>query len=193
MRARYENHLFFEKHRIDPYFFCFLGADSLSELRLRVSKKHLMVASPRARKMFEGGYRESQKSEADGLYHWRVEPLFDPEALKIVLKIIHTRFLAIPDEVTFEMMTAIAEVVDDLQCHEAMSFCVNVWINRLPQPIPSKMCEDLVRWIFIASVFRFNERFKQATKMAIMYSEGPIETMGLPLRPSVTGKSSNPQ
>lgn len=141
--------------------------------------------------LFEGGYRESQKSEADGLYHWRIEPLFDLEALKIVLKIIHARFQEVPDEVTLEMMTLIAEVVDDLRCHEATLFCVKVWINRLSQSVPGEMCEDLVRWIFIASVFDLNERFKQATKVAVMHNEGPIETMGLPLRPGIAGKPSN--
>ncbi|KAJ0127357.1 Trafficking protein particle complex subunit 13 [Fusarium oxysporum f. sp. albedinis] len=66
-----------------------LGDESVSELRLKVSKKHLTVASRRARAMFQRDYRETRKTEVDGLYHWKIGPLFDLEALRIVMKVIH--------------------------------------------------------------------------------------------------------
>ncbi|KAF5644255.1 het-d [Fusarium sp. NRRL 52700] len=139
---------------------CHEGDDSVSELRLKVSKKHLTVASRRAKAMFQGDYREAQKSVIDGLYHWKIGPLFDPEALRMVMKVIHAQAQDLPDDVTLQRIVSIAEVVDDLQCHDALSFFVKAWINRLSESVPSRMCDKLVQWIFIASVFGLAEKFK---------------------------------
>ncbi|KAF5227549.1 hypothetical protein FANTH_14742 [Fusarium anthophilum] len=162
--------------------------ESSTELRLKVSKKHLTVAARRARIMFEGEYRETQKSKVDGFYHWPIQPLFDSEAVKIVMKIIHAQTQDLPDEVTLEMIVSIAEVVDDLQCHEALSFFVKAWIGRLFWPIPISMCDEVVQWIFIASVFGLDEKFKEATRVAVMHSTGPIDSLGLPMRPDILDK-----
>jgi hypothetical protein len=137
--------------------------------------------------MFQGDYLETRKTETDGLYHWKIEPLFDPEALRIVMKVIHAQAQDLPDKVTLQMIVSIAEVVDDLQCHAALSFFVKVWINRLSQSVSSQMCDELVQWIFVASVFGLDEEFKQATRVAIMHSIGPIDILRLPMRPDIVG------
>ncbi|KAF5585263.1 het-d [Fusarium subglutinans] len=145
------------------------------------------VASRRARAMFQSDYRETRKTEVDGLYHWEIGPLFDPEAFRIVMQVIHVQAQDLPDEVTLQMIVSIAEIVDDLQCHDALSFFVKVWINRLSESVPSHMCDELVQWIFVASVFGLDEKFKQATRVAIMCSTGPIDLLGLPMRPDIVG------
>lgn len=152
-----------------------------------MSKKHLTVASRRAKAMFQRDFRETQKSEVDGFYHWKIGPLFDPEALRMVMKVIHAQAQDLPDEVTLQRIASIAEVVDDLQCHDALSFFVKAWINRLSESVPSRMCDELVQWIFIASVFGLNEKFKHATRVAVMHSKGPIDILGLPMRPDIVG------
>uniref|UniRef100_A0A0B7KJW4 Uncharacterized protein n=1 Tax=Bionectria ochroleuca TaxID=29856 RepID=A0A0B7KJW4_BIOOC len=53
------------------------------------SKKHLTSASPRADKIFSSGFKEAIPGDGDGLFHWMFEPIFDPDAFKIVMKIIH--------------------------------------------------------------------------------------------------------
>ncbi|EXA29562.1 hypothetical protein FOVG_18963 [Fusarium oxysporum f. sp. pisi HDV247] len=173
---------------IDGTTHCHEGDESVSELRLKVSKKHLTVASGRARAMFQRDYRETRKTEVDGLYHWKIEPLFDSEALRIVMKVIHAQTQDLPDEVTLQMIVSIAEVVDDLQCNDALSFFVKAWINRLPQSVSSQVCDELVQWIFVASVFGLDDKFKQATRVAIMRSTGPIDILGLPMRPDIVDK-----
>ncbi|KAL3599833.1 hypothetical protein FPOAC2_04061 [Fusarium poae] len=137
--------------------------------------------------MFQRDYRETRKTEVDGLYHWKIGPLFEPEAIRIVMKVIHAQAQDLPDEVTLQMIVSIAEVVDDLQCHDALSFFVKVWINRLPESVPSQMCDELVQRIFVASVFGLDEKFKQATRVAVMRSTGPIDILGLPMRPDILG------
>jgi hypothetical protein len=137
--------------------------------------------------MFQGDYVEAQKSEVDGFYHWKIQPLFDPEALKTVLRIIHAQTQDLPDDVTLEMLVAIAKVVDDLDCPEALSFFAKVWTSRFSQPFPSQMCDELVQWIFIASVFGLSEIFKQATRVAIMQSTGRMNSLKLPIFPGIIG------
>lgn len=137
--------------------------------------------------MFQRDYRETRKTEVDGLYHWKIEPLFDSEALRIVMKVIHAQTQDLPDEVTLQMIVSIAEVVDDLQCHDALSIFVKAWINRLSQSVSSQVCDELVQWIFVASVFGLDDKFKQATRVAIMRSTGPIDILGLPMRPDIVG------
>ncbi|KAM0433330.1 hypothetical protein ACHAPT_004206 [Fusarium lateritium] len=61
----------------------------------RVSMKHLVLASPRAKKMFEGNYAEAQP-DADGLRRWTFEPIFDPAAFEIVMNAIHGQTHKLP-------------------------------------------------------------------------------------------------
>ncbi|KAJ0127356.1 hypothetical protein HZ326_29536 [Fusarium oxysporum f. sp. albedinis] len=60
-------------------------------------------------------------------------------------------------------------------------------INRLSESVPSQMCDELVQWIFVASVFGLDEKFKQATRVAIMRSTGPIDILELPMLPDIVG------
>ncbi|RGP67981.1 hypothetical protein FSPOR_5642 [Fusarium sporotrichioides] len=172
-------------YRVDHSIF---RNEPVSQLRLKVSKKHLTVASRRARRMFQGEYVETQKSEVDGFYHWKIEPLFDPEALKTVLRIIHAQTQDLPDDVTLETLTQIAKVVDDLDCPEALSFFVKIWTGRFSQPLPCQMCDELVQWIFIASVFGLSEKFKQATRVAIIESTERMNSLELPIFPGIIDK-----
>lgn len=129
----------------------------MTELRLRVSKKHLTVASRRSRRMFQGDYLEAQRSEDDGFYHWKIEPLFDPGSLKLVLRIIHAQTQNLPDSITLDTMVSIAEIVDDLDCCGSVSFFANIWSSQLSRTLPSQISDELIQWIFIASVFKLDD------------------------------------
>ncbi|QPC76836.1 hypothetical protein HYE68_007588 [Fusarium pseudograminearum] len=164
---------------------CQEGNDPVAELWIKVSRKHLSVASRRARRMFQGDYLETQRSESDDHYHWKMEALFHPEALSIVLRIIHAQNQDLPDSVTLKMLVEIATVVDDLQCSEALYFFTRAWTSRISQSIPSHMCDDLIEWIFITSVFGLDNRLKHAMNVAMMESTRRIDNLGLPILPSI--------
>ncbi|KAG8357869.1 hypothetical protein FVEN_g4356 [Fusarium venenatum] len=117
-----------------------------------------------------------------------MEPLFDPEALGIVLRIIHAQNQDLPDDVTLEMLVSIGKVVDDLQCHEALFFFAKVWKSRIFQPIPSHMCNELIQWIFVASVFKFDKCLNMATNVALMESTGHIDSLELPIISDIIDK-----
>ncbi|KAH7163499.1 hypothetical protein B0J13DRAFT_38090 [Dactylonectria estremocensis] len=151
----------------------------------KVSKKHLAVASPRARTMFAGGFKESLPQE-DGFLHWNFEPIFDPKAFLIIMNIIHGKTRSLPQQVTFEMLAYISTIVDDLQCHDAVWFFAKRWLNDIPKDIPDVICQDLVRWILISVVFDEQMSFTQSTRIAIIESEDVMPTFNLPILPRIT-------
>lgn len=165
-----------------------IGNDPGAELWIEVSRKHLSVASRRARIMFQGDYLETQRSEIDGHYYWKMEALFQPEALLIVLRIIHAQNQDVPQYVSFEMFAQIATVVDDLQCYEAISFSAKSWMSQLSGSIPHHLCDDLIRWIVVVSVFGLNDYLECAKHVAMVESTGPIDSLGLPILSSIIGK-----
>ncbi|CEF74641.1 hypothetical protein SNK05_002732 [Fusarium graminearum] len=164
------------------------GNDPGAELWIEVSRKHLSVASRRARIMFQGDYLETQRSEIDGHYYWSMEALFQPEALLIVLRIIHAQNQDVPQYVSFEMFAQIATVVDDLQCYEAISFSAKSWMSQLSGSIPHHLCDDLIRWIVVVSVFGLNDYLECAKHVAMVESTGPIDSLGLPILSSIIDK-----
>jgi hypothetical protein len=151
--------------------------------------KHLSLASPRAKAMFQGPFKESIP-KADGLRHWNFEPIFDPEAFKIVINIIHAQFHNIPDEVSLEMLSNVAAVVDDLNCQNSVNFLAKSWFDKLDKAggIP-RYFTNMIRVIFAASVFGLEKRFKEATYYAILLSSDII-SCGLPIAPKILGMQS---
>ncbi|KAL6695680.1 hypothetical protein J3F84DRAFT_374986 [Trichoderma pleuroticola] len=159
-------------------------SESQSENQFLVSKKHLMLASPRAGKVLEGSFKEATPGE-DGLFRWEFEPIFDPKAFEIVMKIIHGQTRYIPRKIDLALLSQITAIVDDLECHHAIWFFAKGWLNQVESLIPSKICEDLMRWMLVSFVFEEPEIFKKATTTAILYSTDVIPTFNLPIRPKV--------
>ncbi|KAL6898587.1 hypothetical protein GGI43DRAFT_81183 [Trichoderma evansii] len=88
----------------------------------KVSLKHLSLASRRAKAALQGPYQESVPT-ADGLRRWKFDPIFDPEAFKIIMYIIHAKSNNVPEEVFIKMLLKIAAVVvDDLYCQDSVGF-----------------------------------------------------------------------
>ncbi|VUC36697.1 unnamed protein product [Clonostachys rosea] len=168
-------------------------ADSTVEknaVRMKVSRKHLLLASRRAQKVFLGPWKESESKETDGLYHWSFEPVFTPEAFEIVLNIIHGHTKKVPNKIGLAPLADIAAVVDDLQCEDAVWFIVKSWIRQLEGLLPDSVCEDLSRWILIASMFDEPTIFQRCTALAIRYSCTQLDSAGLPIQPSIIGKAA---
>ncbi|KAM5347253.1 hypothetical protein ACJ41O_010258 [Fusarium nematophilum] len=155
------------------------------EVHFLVSKKHLASASRRAHKMFSGGFKEAVPEETDGLCHWKFEPVFDPRAFELVMKIIHGKTRDIPQVVTTELLAGIAAVVDDLECHDALWFFAKGWLNQMRRDVPTTICPKLAEWILISFVFEEPMLFEQATRTALRWSTDSMSTYGFPLRPKI--------
>ncbi|KAH7130978.1 hypothetical protein EDB81DRAFT_950399 [Dactylonectria macrodidyma] len=157
---------------------------STIETHFKVSVKHLTMASRRAKPMFAGNYIETQP-QADGLCHWKFEPIFHPRAFEYVMNAIHGQTQKLPNVVSLQSLALIAVVVDDLDCRHALWFFADIWIDHLGASVPDKICSDLCRWILISFVFEKPGPFKSATRVAILESKGPFSPDGLPIRPKM--------
>lgn len=167
------------------------GTVSADVYHFKASMKHLTLASHRAEIALQGPYQESVPT-ADGLRHWKFDPIFDPEAFKIVMFIIHAKLNDVPEKVSLKMLSNIAVVVDDLYCQDSVGFFAKMWLQKLDEGFrPSwKVQNYSVRQIFIASVFRLEVRFKRAIQNAIVDSCKALSSCGLPIAPEILGKHS---
>ncbi|KAL5092171.1 hypothetical protein Trisim1_012432 [Trichoderma cf. simile WF8] len=158
--------------------------EAASDIQFLVSKKHLVLASPRAGKVLEGSFKEATPGE-DGLFHWKFEPIFDTKAFETVMKIIHGQTRGISSKISLPLLAQITAIVDDLECHNAVWFFAKGWISQIKNQIPWEICEDLMRWILISYVFEQSKLFTQVTATAIRYSTDVIPDFNLPIRPKV--------
>lgn len=157
-----------------------------SQSCFKVSMKHLALASPRAKKMFDGNYTEAQP-DADGLRRWKFEPIFDPDAFEIVLNAIHGHTHKLPEEVSLEALADIAAIVDDLDCSQALWFPAKIWIKRFDS---TQHTIKLPYWILVSFVFNEPTLFTRVTKYAIQNGTGPFHNAGLPIRPEIIGATA---
>ena len=167
-----------------------------SEVRIKVSSKHLNLASRYFRTNFGWGAHLDDTDPAgppraaDGRIHVPLEG-FDPAAVKIVLNIIHSRGFRVPKSLDLPALTRVAAFVDAFQAHEAVEAYGDRWIAPLAKSpvVANGSGSELARWIFISSVFRQYDLFREVTRTAITQSTGPISAQGLPIPDAIISKS----
>ena len=163
---------------------------SISEkdcVRIRVSFKHLALASLYFKRNLNSGMSESQTLSAEGRVDLSMKDA-DSDAMLIVMNIVHVRTRQVPRRVSFDMLMRIAILVDYLECHEAIEPFSDMWIDELKGSIATTYSKKLIQWLCLSLVFRKRSFFKAMTHIAIRQARGPIPTLGLPIRESVIGK-----
>ncbi|KAK8064560.1 hypothetical protein PG994_007198 [Apiospora phragmitis] len=150
-------------------------------IRFRVSSKHLALASVSFRNFLQddsqGGNASTFKTSG-----------WDPDAMLILMNIIHGRHGSVPTKVNLEMFAKIAALTDYPGCHEAVMFFARGWISKMSVTTPNKYDRNLVLWLAVSRVLSRQSIFVVMAKAAIMYSKGPIQTLGLPIPQQVVGK-----
>ncbi|RSL92318.1 hypothetical protein CEP52_013876 [Fusarium oligoseptatum] len=147
----------------------------------KVSMKHLVLASPRAKKMFGGNFAEAQPDE-HGFRRWTFEPVFDPAAFEVVMNAIHGHTHKLPRTVSLNMLVSVSVIVDDLDCAQSLWFFAKTWIHNISQNYYVGTTAD---WILISYVFDEPSLFKSNTESAILHGRGPFQHGGLPIRPKI--------
>ncbi|RYP62552.1 hypothetical protein DL771_009682 [Monosporascus sp. 5C6A] len=89
------------------------------EVQFRLSSRHLVLASPFFKKALGGPWKEGHSVTSDGCRYIHTEE-WDPNALLVLMQIIHGRNWGIPRSVSLEMLAKIAVLVDYYKCHEAL-------------------------------------------------------------------------
>lgn len=159
-------------------------APTSSAVTYRISSRHLSSASERSRKM---RHQWEQKRESDGYFHISVED-WDSEALLAILNIIHLRNRQVPHEVSLEMLSKLAVIVDYFEFHEAVEVFSKTWIADLQGSLPTSYCRDLILWMWISHVFHEEDILKTVICTAVRHSLGWMEDLGLPIPEHIISK-----
>lgn len=170
----------------EPHFQS-LGYDQeYDEMRVRVSSRHLSLASPVFSKMLEGQFKEGiQNSQS----FRRIETSeWDTEALLILLDIIHGHHRRVPRTVSLEMLGKIAVLVDYYDCHEIVEVFVDLWVPNMEKDLPTSYGKDSTIWLSISSVFSRAAIFEAMAKITVHACHGPMCTMELPIPHKLLGK-----
>ncbi|KAI9713226.1 MAG: hypothetical protein M1820_001212 [Bogoriella megaspora] len=163
------------------------GSEDLDTVTVRVCSRHLMLASPYFSRMLKGSLKEGNSIQNTGAVDVEVKDIY-ADALVILMNIIHGKTRSVPKEVDLDTLAKMAVLVDLYECAEAVEVFSDMWIAHLREALPSVYSRDTVLWICISWVFRQRNVFKLATSAALKYSNGPIQSLLLPIPPRVVGK-----
>lgn len=169
-------------------FICELPNESY--IRIQVSAKHLILASPVFKKIITGSWKESITYLQKGSVEINAEG-WDTEALLILLRVIHCQYNSVPRKMTLEMLAKVAVLVDYYRCNEAMSICTDIWIGSLEEKIPTGYSRDLILWLWVSWIFQLSAQFKEATSTAMSLSNGLVDNLGLPIPDNVIGSMND--
>jgi hypothetical protein len=157
-------------------------------VEMRVSSRHLMLASPYYKRMLNGDWKECNVLQSHGCLRMECSD-WDIGAVQILMDIIHGQTLKVPKVISLEMLAKIAVLVDYYQCLGVVHFFSSTWIEKLQPTLPLVYSRDLILWIWVSWIFQHSEMLWKATGVAVDNSTGPIQTMGLPIPQRIIRKS----
>ena len=159
---------------------------------IRVSSRHLILASPIFRAMLSRSFSESHTLRTTGTL---TLPLPDdsPAALLIVLNIIHGHTRAVPRILDMETLVEVGVLVDKYELLEALEIVGEMWITRLAKErggLPTAMEDNIMSWVWVTWVFQRGDEFQHVTRVVERESSGEIQADHLPIPASIIGQSS---
>ena len=113
----------------------------------------------------------------------------DPNAVRILLNIMHGRSRLVPRRVNLDLLTELAVLVDYFQCEEAVNAFGEWWMEALKPSIQNTFYQQTVKWIFVSWVFRNEEIFNTVTRTAQRKGKRDMPTFGIPIPPNIKSKS----
>ncbi len=163
--------------------------DPAQVFHVRVSSKHLILASSVFKRILQVGFKEGQQLSSQG--HTEL-PLPDdnPAALLVLLNLIHGQTRKVPRTVDLGMLTELAILVDKYELLETTEMVMDHWFHGLEKDVPLSFTDDLLPWMCLSWVFKKPEIFRKVTRVAQLESEGLLEVNQLPIPQSVLGTFS---
>ncbi|RFU76312.1 hypothetical protein TARUN_5932 [Trichoderma arundinaceum] len=149
------------------------------EVRMRLSSKHLTLASAYFEKLTTSGFKET--TPQDGYSYVITAQDWDEEALLAMMNIIHGRTAKVPRIVSLEMLAKLAVLVDYYQCHQTVQFFAETWIHHLKESFPFRFRRDVLLRLTVSWVFSEATTFMTLTKAIILESNEPVDSSGLPI------------
>jgi hypothetical protein len=147
---------------------------------MRVSSRHLALASPVFSRMFNGNWYEGHEIRSEGIAVV-VMDIWDVDTTLIIMNIMHGYAPKVPRKVDLDTLAKIAVIVDYYQCRGVVEVFADIWIDQLKGDMPKTFGKAVLQWICIAWVFRKQTEFFAATRVALVESPGVVQTYGLPI------------
>lgn len=161
-------------------------ADSKPTVQMRLSSKHLTLASKYFQKMTANNWKESKEATPEVGYSYVINANdWDEKALLLLMNIIHGRTSKVPRYIDLELLAKIAVLVDYYQCHEAVAFYSQTWLSSIFIVIPRKGERDYMLRLVVCLVFSEVFNFQLLTKTIIWGATGPIDSLGLPIQQKI--------
>ncbi|KAJ5041072.1 uncharacterized protein L3040_005626 [Drepanopeziza brunnea f. sp. 'multigermtubi'] len=142
------------------------------EITMRVSSKHLGLASPVFKSMFSEGMFEGEKLMVGEETVVAMDG--DAQVWEVLMNVVHGRIRMVPVQVTLEMLDGLAILVDKYQMLEVVEMFVKSWMPQLKTSIPRSLTPELLSWLRIAWVFRLPREFKHGTRIAQLEANGRL-------------------
>ncbi|KUJ15851.1 uncharacterized protein LY89DRAFT_670390 [Mollisia scopiformis] len=156
-------------------------ATSMEEFHMLVSSKHLKLASPVFRAMFQPGFLEGQILQSQARAQIDM-PDDDPEAFGLLMNAIHGLSSKMPITVNLKTLTALALVVDKYQSEATFPYAQR-WCLVLGDAFDWKNApmSGIVSWLCICWVFKMPQSFKMVSRVAERRSSSRLKAVDLPL------------
>ncbi|PWY96344.1 hypothetical protein BO94DRAFT_570673 [Aspergillus sclerotioniger CBS 115572] len=159
-------------------------------IRVRVSEKHLTLASPVFKTMLIGVWKESRTAGDEKMKEIRTES-WDAGAFLLLLNLLHCRHRTVPQGLSLEQLAKLAEIANYYNCIEAIKFFSDRWMELLKPNRPKQYSRDLMLWLWITWAFGSPDR-SEAWMIAVKESKSPVRSLGLPF-PSLVMDRINTQ
>lgn len=161
---------------------------SVHDVCIQVSAKHLISVSPVFKSMLTGFWKESVTfSNLQKGYIEITADSWDVDAFLILLKIVHCQLNHVPRKLDLEMLAKVTVIADYYKV-EVVRFFSDIWIKALDRAYPEEYSRDLILRLWIAWFFRLSPQFRSATSIAMSHSSGFISNLGLPIPDRVIDK-----
>jgi hypothetical protein len=105
-----------------------------TEVRFRVSLKHLKLGSPAFRAMLDGPWIEGASS--NGPRRLISASDWDKDALLILFNIIHGHHGEVPKSLELETLCKFATIIDYYKCYEIVEIFADRWLSAMEGRIP---------------------------------------------------------
>ncbi|POR31883.1 Uncharacterized protein TPAR_07896 [Tolypocladium paradoxum] len=159
-----------------------------SEVRMLVSSKHLILASPYLKDMFTGPWKESAAAASTDAPLVLKGPHCAEQAMLVVMSIIHGKTRQVPRKLPFELLAEIAAVVHCYQCHQAVEVFSDLWLGACNDELPTGYGREAVLRLFVSWVFSDQNDFRSMSRLFERRSRGPLHTLNLPIPPVIVDR-----
>ncbi|KAJ9144725.1 hypothetical protein NKR23_g5852 [Pleurostoma richardsiae] len=103
----------------------------------------------------------------------------DPEAVRIVMNIIHGHTHHVPSRLTIEMLAKVAGIVEQFKLHDSAIFFAHAWAQHCDRAMScfggvSRPPQNAVLWMCVAGVFREPLCLRMAAALTVCERYGPL-------------------